>query len=82
MENQPPYKIKSIEEMDFSKYQKDPSIKNPYQREFGSKKKTLFSMQKFDAFDSEEDVNGKKRKKHVILSMAEIKDHEMDKKKD
>ena len=39
-------------------------------------------MQKFDAFDSGEDVNGKKKKKHVILSMAEIKDHEMDKKKD
>ena len=40
-------------------------------------------MQKFDPFESEEDVNGKKKpKKHVILSMAEIKDHERDKKKD
>lgn len=38
-------------------------------------------MQKFDPFDSEEDMNNKK-KKHVILSMAEIKDHERDKKKD
>ena len=44
MQEQKLLKMKSVDEMDFTKYQENTSYTNPYYRKFGSKQKSMFSM--------------------------------------
>ena len=44
MQEEKPLKMKSVDEIDFSKYQENEGYTNPYYRKFGSKHKSMFSM--------------------------------------
>lgn len=67
---------KTIEDLDDLKYQEDENINNPYQRKFGAKKHTLFSVQKSKVFDSEngsdEENDSEVRIKQVVISLCDF----------
>ena len=67
---------KTIEDLDDLKYQEDENIENPYQRQFGAKKKTIFSVQNSKVFDSENDSdeenNSQVRDKQVVISLCDF----------
>lgn len=86
MEKKPTPKVKLVENIDKEKKNKDQDDNPIYLKKICTKEQSIASINKIDYDEVENDKIGHarppKKSKHVVLSMAEIKDHEVEKKKD